>query len=98
MPGHLIDADCPCGFARSLLPGHDMTMAYTEREDDIETFAGEEIGDRKLKQIPDPFLSDPQTLEETEAHLTAKTIPQGPYVCPKCRRATLHLHFNGHWD
>src|SRR3954465_9553956 len=59
MPGHLIEANFSCGFSRSLSPGHDTDMAYTEREDDINTFSSEEIERRKLKLVPNPFLGDP---------------------------------------
>jgi hypothetical protein len=69
-------------------------MAYTAREDDIGTFADEEIKRKTLKVI----LVDPITLAEIDVDVEAKKSPQGPHVCPKCRRSTLQLNFSGYWD
>jgi hypothetical protein len=97
MPGHLIEASCGCGFSTDLNPGSrlaergftDQTMAYTEDGNDIDTFEANEIAERGLKVITDPYLCSSTIFDDK--------LP-APIACPRCKHVSLFLHRVGHWD
>jgi hypothetical protein len=89
------------GFNDNAAVAGEYGMAYTESGADLDTFEHSEIARRKLSELPDPFLEEMGTefsLEELDAIIKRKAEPQGPLHCPKCRRVSLFLHFQGHWD
>lgn len=95
MTGHIISAECDCGYKTTLMPGSAGGMAYTEAEDDLC------IRNEKHREIPDPFLYVPDQAHdwnEWESVQARRDKPYGPYPCPKCKRATLMLQFSGNWD
>jgi len=64
-------------------------MAYTEDGKDIDTFDTNEIAERGLKEIDDPFLSSSISFDDD---------PPAPIECPRCKHISLFLHHVGHWD
>jgi hypothetical protein len=107
MPGHLIEAVCACGFMKGwLAPGVDERLveygiAYTESGSDLDTFEVSEIASRKLNELSNPFLEEPEpkaSLEEWDRYFKRRLEPQGPYHCPKCQQNSLAFHFQGNWD
>jgi hypothetical protein len=109
MPGHLVDAACPCGYSKEqLAPGcTDLyfrlhVIAYTKDGKDLETFDETDARDREQKIISNPFLSDSEPEDALDKfmyeEIEKKKIPHGPYQCPKCGRSTLTLRFGGWSD
>jgi hypothetical protein len=96
MPGHILRAQCRCGFERELAPGGNErslaadVIAYNADESDLVTEDETAVKLMGLRTIRDPFLSN---------HEPAHSLgPQGPYLCPGCKETSLMLHFSGNWD
>jgi hypothetical protein len=109
MPGHLVDASCPCGYSREqLAPGCTnldfrlRVIAYTKDGMDLETFDETVATNNELRILGNPFLSNSAPGDTVEKfmyeEIEKKKIPHGPHQCPKCGRSTLTLRFGGWWD
>lgn len=112
MPGHLLRANCPCGFDRELSPGATFdglyVMAYTEDGKDLKTFNDESAKQRGLAVLADPCLmnekEEERLLELDDADEFSDRMQalmeqeHGPYRCPTCGEATLFISYIGSWD
>ncbi len=97
MPGHMLAAECTCGFGGSVLPGVSelrgmahMVIAYDSDADRLVTLPEEEAARRGLAMFEDPFLNPgggPPGLGESAAVL-----------CPKCGSRKLRFRLEGFWD
>jgi hypothetical protein len=67
------------------------TIAYNADESDLLTEKDETIKLQGLRTVDDLFLSLHENFEK-------KNAAQGPYLCPRCKTASLTLHFAGYWD
>lgn len=104
MPGHILIAQCPCGFQDWVKPGADgsilnskvLVIAYDPKKPGLLTVEEQEAKDRDLRTIENPFLkywrhpmSDPEV----------QRLGQEPsFVCPKCRESKMHFSHVGFWD
>jgi hypothetical protein len=97
VPGHILHAECCCGFSRELAPGYNerrnigYTVAYSADESDLVTEDDAVIKLAGLRTIRDPCLSD-YGQGDTEK------VGQGLHLCPRCKKTSLMLHFRGCWD
>jgi hypothetical protein len=105
MPGHILSANCSCGFSRELEPGANETkgfrtyvMAYSADTSDIETVDLEAAKHAGLKIIEDPLLADFDSDAPLEELIKPFDHPYGPYLCPQCRENSLYLRGGGFWD
>jgi hypothetical protein len=109
MPGHILHAECACGFQRELSPGSAIaadrivgyTIAYSADGSDLRSEDNVIVNSQELRTVPDPFLSDYQvgdSLEKFSEEFEKKRVAQGPYLCPHCKAVSLMLHFAGLWD
>lgn len=109
MPGHILHAECVCGFRRELSPGSSIvgdrcvgyTIAYSSDDSDLLTEGDEVVQSKQLRALPNPFLStfepgDSMAKLEYE-EFEKKKAPQGP-CGPSCQTNRLVLHFRGWWD
>jgi hypothetical protein len=104
MPGHIIQAQCSCGYEKELMPGASRfgdkgyAMAYTANGKDIVTFDQTIIAAEGLNVIQDPFLeNDWFEDEETDEPLERPAVPK-TIMCPRCRTISLVLTLAGMWD
>jgi C4-type Zn-finger protein len=94
MPGHLIEAECECGWKREeLRPGATWSeaegyvlrvMAY--ENGDLHTVDAKHAEAEKLEVLEDPFLNTKESMEDRA------------YRCPSCGRKNLKLLEVGLWD
>jgi hypothetical protein len=97
MPGHMLAAECPCGFGGSVLPGVSeirwmahKVIAYDPDTGRLVTLPEKEAARRRLRVFDDPFLNPgggPFGPEESAAVL-----------CPKCGSRELRFRLEGFWD
>lgn len=92
MPGHIVHAECPCGYQDELGPGASdpetvLVIAYDPAASRLVTVDQREAKRRRLRVVKDPFLRDPLS------YRAARLLE-----CPKCRKETLALSPRGFWD
>lgn len=99
MPGHMLEAECKCGFRRNLQPGcllivrKSYEIAYTADYGDITTADTETIAAENMHVVENPFL--------TYSHSGVAGHQRevfGPYLCPNCKAKSLEIGFSGFWD
>ncbi len=103
MPGHMLRAECPCGFMSDVSPGsiwvrdhlESRVIAYDPDKNDLVTLEGGEARKRKLRIYPDPYLRF-WMFPTTDSVLAAGLDELFP--CPSCDNETLRFRFGGWWD
>jgi hypothetical protein len=106
VPGHILHAECCCGFHRELRPGSAIgadrivgyTIAYSADGSDLGTEDDAMVNSQQLRTIPDPFIQAGDSLEKIQEQIEKMRVAQGPYLCPHCKAVGLMLHFAGFWD
>lgn len=97
MPGHMLAAECTCGFEGSVLPGVSerrgmahMVIAYDPGNGRLVTMPEDEAVKRGLPVFPDPFLNPGSG---------ARRPPEAvAFQCPKCGNRELRFRLEGFWD
>lgn len=101
MPGHIIHAECVCGFECELHPGatYDTgrVIAYTADGTDLGTVDQDTAARERLVVLPDPYLLDLDG-DDLERFFSVKDETHGPFRCPRCGNDSLLISFAGHWD
>ncbi len=97
MPGHMLAAECTCGFGGSVSPGVSerrkmahMVIAYDPVTGRLVTLPEKEAAKRGLPLFKDPFINPsggPPDLGESVA-----------FQCPKCGNRELRFRLEGFWD
>ena len=102
VPGHILIAQCECGFERELWPGATFetlrVIAYTADGRDLITIESEEAKRRFLTVIENPRLKEIMEAEEKGQFGIPARGPWGPYGCPSCGQQSLQLEHRGNWD
>ncbi len=105
MPGHILIAECPCGFSRSVQPGlalpregkmESRIIAYDAWERDLITVDEAEAKALGLECLPDPFI-EYWTHSMYDPRVQAAGS-EPTFRCPKCDKETMRFGFLGHWD
>lgn len=105
MPGHILAAQCECGFFESVWPGAFVrrdgtvgakTIAYDPEKPGLITVETEEAEQRGLECLPNPFI---EFWDRPMADPEVQDLGAEPaFRCPQCRRRSMHFHFSGFWD
>ncbi len=106
MPGHLISAECSCGYHTSLWPGSASMLslnviAYSIDQSDLITIELSEAKKYHLKIVEDPALCDDYSKRDIRLPLFRglnSNSGWGPYFCPSCKELKLKMQLEGHWD
>jgi hypothetical protein len=103
LPGHILRAQCDCGFECELYPGANKdgvgrVIAYTNDGTDLRTFDQDAAARKQLIVLRDPFLLDPDEHDYFERLLSVKAQFHAPFRCPSCGKDSLLIRFAGHWD
>ena len=97
MPGHMLSAECPCGFHGDVMPGvsaklgmSHMVAAYDSGNGRLVTVSEQDALKRGLQVFSNPFLN------------TGDVAPGGgdtpAFRCPKCGENSMQFIRNGFWD
>lgn len=108
MPGHMLSAECPCGFTGGVNVGVTepvfgpdsqlLVAAYDPEQGSLVSIDAKEAKKRNLTVFEDPYAYDPFKLV-LEGDLSA--APEGDkttFICPKCGKNTLRFYRFGFWD
>jgi hypothetical protein len=104
MPGHIIRAQCSCGYEKELMPGASgfsdkgYSMAYTASGKGIGTFDQNFIEAEALEIIDDPFLENDWFKDEETGKPQESTAAPTIILCPHCKSTSLVLTWVGMWD
>ncbi|MBK7015097.1 MAG: hypothetical protein IPH39_05830 [Sulfuritalea sp.] len=97
MPGHMLTAECPCGFRGDVMPGvseklgmSHMVVAYDPGCGQLITMIEQEAVKRGLEIFSNPYLT---TRDEPLAVGKASI-----FRCPKCGETRMRFIRNGFWD
>ena len=103
MPGHILYAQCPCGFERKLSPGSkiaaadfvDYKIAYNADESDLlsENERDHQVAGPSYRSKPVSIRFQTRFYPCPHANFERKNAAQGPYLCPQCKTASLTLLF-----
>src|SRR5262249_4339822 len=97
MPGHILHAECACGFWRELTPGSSISnlyvIAYTADGEDLVTIESGEAERATLTALEDPWLK----AQNDDPLSPSFEASWGPYRCPRCGRERLQLSPWGFW-
>lgn len=97
MPGHMLTAECSCGFHGNVMPGvserfgmSHMIVAYDPCIGQLVTMIEHDAVKRRLQMFPNPYLKTKNgTLDSGES---------STFQCPKCSGCNLQFVLNGFWD
>ncbi len=101
MPGHMLLAQCSCGFSSGVNPGATFdgilhVIAYNPEAPGLLTVEEREAKEKGLHIIENPYLqywrrsmSDPEV---------QRLAGDASFICPKCRQPCLRFAFMGFWD
>ena len=97
MPGHMLTAECPCGFRGDVMPGvfeklgiSHMVVAYDSDSGQLVTVIEQDALKLGLQTFSDPYLN---TRDETPGVGEASI-----FRCPKCGETRMRFIRNGFWD
>ena len=97
MPGHMLSAECPCGFHGDVMPGvseklgmSHMVVAYDSGSDRLVTVSEQDAVKRGLQVFPNPYLNTRDVAPGSGDPPTCR--------CPKCGENRMQFTCNGFWD
>ena len=107
MPGHMLDANCPCGFTGMIKVGASgpdgpdsklLVAAYDPEKGQLISIDVEVAEQRNLTVYEDPYLFDPFKVDSEGNRIDVPKGNKATFKCPKCGKNTLRFHMFGHWD
>ncbi len=97
MPGHMLAAECPCGFRGDVMPGvseklgmSHMVVAYDPGSEQLVALIEQDAVKRGLPIFPDPCLID--------GHEGLGSGKTSTFRCPKCGENRMQFVLSGFWD
>jgi len=109
MPGHMLRYDCRCGFHGQVNVGVSGTSPWNpESKEYVAAFdpgsnciISAERSDaehQRLFVFPDPYVYNPFRWILDGDESSAPPGEDARFMCPACRKGTLHFLLLGHWD
>ena len=100
MPGHILNAICPCGFEQmvqpgSATPGRESVVAYAPGSAGLVTIDRKEAQAKRLVVIRNPYLDHMRrSMWESEVQEQAQGVA---FECPRCGETSMRFGFSGFW-
>ena len=100
MPGHILNAVCPCGFSQAVHPGSpvlskESVIAYDPTKPELVTIDSEEARAKRLVVIRNPYLGHMRrSMWEEDVQQQAQG---SAFRCPECEEVSMRFGFVGFW-